>query len=47
MFYTFTADNASTTIGYIGGIIGDFWPLLLIIISVSVAMLIVSKVFKL
>ncbi len=47
MFYTFTAENASTTINYIGGIVGDFMPLILIVLSISLGLLIVRKIFNL
>jgi len=47
MFYTFSAGDTSTTIAYIGGIVGDFMPLILIVLSVSVALFIVAKVFHL
>ena len=47
MIYTFSADNVSTTIAYIGGVVGDFMPLILIVLSVSIGLIIVKKIFHL
>jgi hypothetical protein len=46
MFFTITPTDISTLTGYIAGMIGDFMPLLLVVIGVSVGMFIFNKIFK-
>lgn len=46
MFFTITPTDVSTIIGYITGMVGDFMPLLTIVIGVSVGMYIFNKIFR-
>lgn len=46
MFFTITSDNITTLLGYISGMVGDFMPVILIVIGVSVAMFIFNKLTK-
>jgi hypothetical protein len=39
-FFTITADNVSTTMGYAGGLISDLTPLLLPIVGVFLGLMI-------
>jgi hypothetical protein len=47
MIYTFSATDTTALIGYIGGVVGDFLPVILIVLAVSIGLFIVSKVFHL
>ncbi len=40
-FFDFTSDNVSSTIGYVKDFIGDFTPLLIPIIAISLGIIIV------
>lgn len=40
-FFDFTSDNVSSTIGYVKGFIGDFTPILVPIIAISLGIIIV------
>ena len=46
MFFTITSDNITTLLGYISGMVGDFMPVILIVIGVSVAMFIFNRLTK-
>lgn len=46
MFFTISSGDITTLLGYITGLIGDFMPLILISIAVSVAMFIFNRIFK-
>lgn len=47
MFYSFNASDTASVVSYVGGIVGDFMPLILIILGVSIGLFVVSKIFKL
>ena len=47
MFYTFNSTDTASLISYVGGIVGDFMPLILIILGVSIGLFVVAKIFKL
>lgn len=44
VFFTITGENVSTTIGYIKDIIGDFTPLLTIIVAVGIGLIIFTVI---
>jgi len=46
MFFTITTENINTLIGYISGLVGDFMPIILIVIGVSMAMFIFNRLTK-
>lgn len=46
MFFTITSGDITTMIGYITGMVGDFMPLILVVMGVSIGMFIFNKVFK-
>ena len=46
MFLTITTENISTLTGYISGMIGDFMPLILVVLGVSISMFIFNKITK-
>lgn len=46
MFLTITQANIDTMIGYISGLIGDFMPLIMVILGVVIAMYIFNKITK-
>jgi hypothetical protein len=46
MFLTIAPADITTLTGYIAGMVGDFLPLILVAIGVSVGMFIFNKVFK-
>lgn len=46
MFLTISADNITTLTGYISSMIGDFMPLILIVLGVSIAMYIFNRLTK-
>jgi hypothetical protein len=46
MFLTISAENITTLTGYISSMIGDFMPLILIVLGVSIAMYIFNRLTK-
>jgi len=46
MFLTITTENISTLTGYISGMVGDFMPIILIVLGVSISMYIFNKLTK-
>jgi hypothetical protein len=46
MFFTFQSTDITTLIGYITGMIGDFMPLILIVLGVSISMYIFNRITK-
>jgi len=46
MFFTITSGNITTMTGYIAGLVGDFMPIILIVIGVSIGMYIFNRIFK-
>jgi hypothetical protein len=46
MFFTITGDNITTLTGYIAGMVGDFMPILLVVIGISLAMYIFNRITK-
>jgi hypothetical protein len=46
MFLTITELNIDTMIGYVSGLIGDFMPLIMVILGVIIAMYIFNKITK-
>lgn len=44
MFYTVTSQDITTLQGYIGAFIGDFMPIILIVISVVIGMYVFKKI---
>jgi hypothetical protein len=46
MFFTITPTDVTTLTGYIAGLVGDFMPLILLVIGISVGMFIFKKIFK-
>jgi len=46
MFFTITEGNMTTLIGYITGLVGDFMPLILIVVGISIAMYIFNRITK-
>jgi hypothetical protein len=40
-FFDFSADNVSSTLGYTKGLIGDFTPILIPIIAISLGIIII------
>jgi hypothetical protein len=43
-FFTISADNVSTTIGYVKDLISDLMPLLLIIMAVGIGLIVFSVI---
>mgnify|MGYP001270036895 CR=1 FL=1 len=39
-FFTISSENVSTTIGYVKDVIGDFMPLLVVIVAVGIGLII-------
>jgi hypothetical protein len=46
MFFTITTADITTMIGYITGMVGDFMPIILIVMGVSIAMYIFRQLNK-
>lgn len=46
MFVTITAENITTMTGYISGLLGDFMPLIMVVLGISLAMYIFRKIIK-
>jgi hypothetical protein len=46
MFLTISGDNIDTMTGYMGGLVGDFLPVILVVLGVSLAMFIFRKIIK-
>jgi len=46
MFVTITTENINTMTGYISGILGDFMPLIMVVLGISLAMFIFRKIIK-
>jgi hypothetical protein len=46
MFFTFAEGDITTLISYITGMIGDFMPLILIVLGVSISMYIFNRITK-
>jgi hypothetical protein len=46
MFFDISELDITTLTGYIGGLIGDFMPIILIVLGVSVAMFIFNRITK-
>ena len=46
MFYTVTSQDITTLTGYISGIIGDFMPIILIILGVTIGLYVFNKIAK-
>ena len=46
MFLTITGENITTLTGYISGMIGDFMPIILIVLGVSISMYIFNRITK-
>ena len=46
MFFTITTDNINTLTGYISGLVGDFMPIILVVLGVSIAMYIFNRITK-
>lgn len=46
MFITITEGNMTTMISYITGMLGDFMPIILIVIGVSLSMYIFNRLTK-
>jgi hypothetical protein len=44
MFFTIGAGDITTLNGYIGGLIGDFLPIILIVLAVSIGMYIFGRI---
>lgn len=43
-FFTITSENVSSTIGYISDIIGDFSPILFVIMGVAVGIIVLEAI---
>jgi hypothetical protein len=46
MFLTITEGNITTMIGYISSMIGDFMPLIIVVLAVSITMYIFNRLTK-
>jgi hypothetical protein len=46
MFFTITPTDMTTLTGYFTGLVGDFMPLILFVIGVSLGMYVFKKIFK-
>jgi hypothetical protein len=46
MFFTISAGDITTLTGYISGMVGDFMPIILIVIGISIAMYIFNRITK-
>jgi hypothetical protein len=46
MFFTITSGDITTMTGYITGLVGDFMPLILIVVGISIAMYIFNRITK-
>jgi hypothetical protein len=46
MFYTVTAGDITTLNGYITGMIGDFMPIILVILGITIAMYVFNRITK-
>ena len=46
MFYSVTQNDITTMLSYTTGLIGDFMPVILVVIGVSIAMYVFRKITK-
>jgi len=46
MFLTITSGDITTLTGYISGMIGDFMPLILVVLGVTISMYIFNRITK-
>jgi hypothetical protein len=46
MFYTVTSQDVSTLTGYVAGIVGDFMPIILLILGVTIGLYVFNKIAK-
>lgn len=44
MFFTVTSENITTLIGYISGLVGDFMPIIMVVLGITLAMYIFRKI---
>lgn len=44
MFVTISSENINTMIGYISGLVGDFMPLIMVVLGITIAMYIFKKI---
>jgi len=44
MFFEITNDNITTLMGYISGIVGDFMPVIMVVLGITLAMFIFQKI---
>jgi hypothetical protein len=43
-FFTITQNDVSSSLGYAGSLVGDFLPLLLVIVGISIGIFVVGKI---
>jgi hypothetical protein len=46
MFFTISPENITTMTGYISGLVGDFMPVILVVLGISLAMYIFNRITK-
>ena len=46
MFFDLTEGNITTMLGYMGGLIGDLMPLILVILGITIALFIFRAIAK-
>ncbi len=46
MFFQLTQGNIDTMLGYIGGLIGDLMPLILVVLGITIALFIFRAIAK-
>lgn len=46
MFFDIGTEEVNELLGYMGGLIGDMMPIILIVVGVSLAMFIFNKILK-
>lgn len=46
MFFTIESTDISTMTGYISGLVGDFMPVIMVVLGITLAMYIFKKITK-
>lgn len=46
MFYTVTSGDITTLTGYISGMIGDFMPIILVVLGITIALYVFNRITK-
>lgn len=46
MFYTITSQDITTLNSYVAGIVGDFFPIILVVLGVTIGMYVFNRITK-